>query len=139
MERLKRFWQRFRYVVKVNGNPYLIRYRLWKSKRLGIYLHHILLSDSDRNLHDHPFDFTTRILWGSYIEHQPYQAPRRCRMGTKLVHIATDLHSIELPKSGRTVWTLFIRGPKYREWGFQTPAGWVHEKEYHEKEKHVAP
>lgn len=39
----------------------------WGSLRL----HHILRSDKGRDMHDHPMDFTTFILWGSYIEVTP--------------------------------------------------------------------
>ncbi|CAN0516096.1 unnamed protein product, partial [Scytosiphon promiscuus] len=28
------------------------------------------------------------------------------------------------------VWSLFITGPKYREWGFRTAGGWMHWKEF---------
>lgn len=31
-------------------------------------LHHILRSDDDRHLHDHPFDFTSFLLTGGYLE-----------------------------------------------------------------------
>jgi hypothetical protein len=42
---------------------------------------------------------------------------------------ATSLHRLVLP-AGREAWSLFMMGPKIREWGFQTPGGWVHNVEY---------
>ena len=42
---------------------------------------------------------------------------------------ATMLHRLVLP-AGRDAWSLFIMGPKTREWGFQTPDGWVHNVDY---------
>lgn len=38
-------------------------------------LHHILRSDHDRDLHDHPFDFWTFLLTGGYTEWLPADHP----------------------------------------------------------------
>jgi hypothetical protein len=42
---------------------------------------------------------------------------------------ATMLHRLIVP-AGTEAWTLFVMGPLERDWGFQTPDGWVHEEEY---------
>lgn len=143
---LLRLWRRFRYVVHINGDKYLIRYRpfFWVRRHWprigwlrGLYLHHILRSDRARELHDHPFDFSTRVLWGGYWEHllvngeevRVWRKP-----GTVIFHRAEDLHRLEL-EDGRQTWTLFWCGPKYREWGFLTKDGWVDEATYHESQK----
>lgn len=47
-----------------NGDLYLTRYFIWKprNKKFGrIYLHHIIRSDHDRALHDHPWGFVSLI------------------------------------------------------------------------------
>lgn len=41
----------------------------------------------------------------------------------------TTLHRLVLPE-GKDAWSLFIMGPKKRDWGFQTPEGWVHADVY---------
>lgn len=143
---LLRYIRRFRAVISLEGSPYLTRYRLWPRPRWSYYLHHILRSDRDRNLHDHPFDFYTVILWGGYWEHTGHEyeslnhatgqmekrlhVVRKWRgVGTVIKHWAEDAHRLELPP-GRTAWTFFIRGPRRREWGFHTDAGWVQWDEY---------
>lgn len=123
---LSQRWKKFREVIILEGKPYLYRYRLWYSSRLGVYLHCIVATDTDRNLHDHPFDFTTVILWGGYYEHSP-SGRRWCGPGSIIQHKAEDLHRIEL---SRPAWTLFLRGPERRAWGFQTPDGWVLWRQY---------
>jgi hypothetical protein len=140
--RFQRWRKRFKEVIILQGEPYLIRYRIWSTKRCGIYLHKILRTDTDRNLHDHPFDFTSIILWGGYWEHgrqavdhwrehlpphglveQTFEPVRRWYgIGSIIRHWACDLHRVELD---RPAWTLFIRGPRVREWGFLTEDGWV--------------
>jgi hypothetical protein len=42
---------------------------------------------------------------------------------------ASTLHRLVLPK-GTDAWSLFLMGPKIKEWGFCTPDGWVHHVEY---------
>lgn len=39
------------------------------------------------------------------------------------------LHRLVIP-AGSTSWSLFAMGPKQREWGFQTTAGWIHNRRY---------
>lgn len=53
-----------------DGTPYMIR-RAINTPLGGIKLHHILLSDEDRDCHDHPWSFLSIILWGGYFEHRP--------------------------------------------------------------------
>lgn len=42
---------------------------------------------------------------------------------------AETLHRLVLPK-GKDAWSLFLMGPKIKDWGFVTPTGWVHHVEY---------
>ena len=96
-------------------------------------LHHILRSDEDRHLHDHPFDFTSFLLTGSYMEVQPDQEdPQRHRAVVRprfsiVRKKAENLHKLILDKP---VWTFVIGRPKRREWGFQTERGWIHHRQY---------
>lgn len=105
------------------GDTYLIRYRLIKTPWFGIYLHRILRSDDDRDLHDHPFSFLTLILKTGYVEQTP-GGKKWKRPGSIIWHRAEDLHRLEIPE-GKTTWTFFIRGPKRRSWGFATEDGWI--------------
>lgn len=47
--------------------PYLTRWYLFQSKHLNIYLHKFHRADSDE-LHDHPWDFISIVLWNGYVE-----------------------------------------------------------------------
>lgn len=117
----------------------------------SIRIHHILSSDIDRHLHDHP---SWSISWllplqiaigkayveaiNRYLEVMPRhssqpaerdQLPggqwRRMRNAGDLVfRSATDRHRLEI-LPGESAWSLFIMGPSRRIWGFHTEAGWV--------------
>lgn len=42
---------------------------------------------------------------------------------------AEALHRLIVP-AGTEAWSLFFMGPKFREWGFAAPEGWVHNEKY---------
>lgn len=109
------------------GQPYLRRYYLLKTKRLGIYIHEILRSDEDRDPHCHPWTFVSIVLKNGYLEHLPSGIKKR-RFLSCIYHRAEDAHRVELYRG--TTWTLVFVGQKRREWGFHTPDGWMHWHDY---------
>lgn len=104
------------------GDLYMRRWRIGARKWPGLRLHHIVRSDRDRELHDHPFWFVSFILWGSYTEHLADGSVTTYRAPAVLYRTATTLHRLELTKPA---WTFVIRGPIKRVWGFQTETGWI--------------
>lgn len=108
--------------IYVEGDLYMRRWRIGPRKWYGVRLHHIVRSDSDREFHDHPFAFVSVILLGGYTEHRPDRSPRRYRPGGVIFRRAEDLHRLELD---RPAWTLVIRGPIRRVWGFLADDGWI--------------
>lgn len=96
----------------------------------AIRIHHILRSDQREHFHDHPFDFTSLILAGGYVEHRPGMEPRTCRPGSVVRRRAEDLHALEL--IGKSAWTIVVTGPIRRDWGFMTEDGWVPASQYDE-------
>jgi hypothetical protein len=93
----------------------------------NVYLHRFLKSDEDRALHDHPFDNTSWILSGSYLEHFVDGAVWRSE-GNTIDRVAEIAHRVELTDG--PVVTLFTTGPRRREWGFYCPQGWRHWREF---------
>lgn len=51
---------------------YLRRYRVLVTPWFGVFVHKIMLDDSDRHLHDHPWVFGTLVLSGGYDEEFAY-------------------------------------------------------------------
>lgn len=91
-----------------------------------ITLHRTLRSDFDAALHDHPWNWGSRILEGGYLEHTPegvfWRDPSQGWRWRK----AEDFHRLELnPKRnpGQT-WSLFVMGPRQKDWGFLNAQGW---------------
>lgn len=111
----------------------------------NLYLHEFLRDDDDRALHDHPSWGASFILAGGYIEHtiEAGGIHRRTEyaQGSFRFMPVRHTHRIELKKPfsarmGYTAkrnrcWTLFVFGPRVRQWGFHCPhRGWVHWREF---------
>lgn len=115
-----------------SGEPYLNRwYVIPRNRWCNIYLHHILKSDDDRALHDHPWRSLSFLLWGSLSEvyavgqanHVANQWWRTLPWLRPVFRSAKFSHRLVVPE-GKTAWTLFITGPRIRKWGFHCPGGW---------------
>lgn len=119
------FMRRFK-IHGVDGSLYLDRLRVIETPWFGVYLHAIHRPDHDQEHHDHPWSFLSLILRGEYEESQRMGPEHgryvRCRWLS--FHRAEDAHRIAL-LSRSPVWTLVLRGPRRREWGFYTDRGWV--------------
>lgn len=161
-------------VIGAADNPYLRRWYLtpWRTaydeipdelrtrwQRLvaalpNLYLHEILRSDDDRALHDHPWDWSSLLLNGHYVEvtHSPCRVVggialagadavvvdverhhlvvrRHYGPGSLRGHRGEFAHRLELPPGGRVV-SLLLLGRRRREWGFLCPRGWRHWREF---------
>jgi hypothetical protein len=119
------------FVIGDASSPYMLRwYVIPRNKYFNVYLHKVLKSD-DPIYHDHPWWSLGIILRGSYYEHTPagYGQDNKEVFPPGKVKFRNGeyLHWLEV-KDG-PVWTLFITGPKFKEWGFLCPKGWRHYKE----------
>lgn len=113
--------------------PFLTRYTLARFGRFGkLCLHVFHRSDMGDVAHDHPWSFVSLILWGGYWEHTPDGKRRRKIPGMILVRPATWVHWTE--NCGKVCISLLWMSDYHREWGFYTPDGWVHWREFFKQE-----
>jgi hypothetical protein len=122
--------------IEAYKNPYLKRYFIYgKHHKPRIFLHKIITSDPGRELHSHPWNFLSIILWGGYVEEsfaREYRdgAPTKLKKkypGMILFRPANFAHRLHLTKPA---WTLVFTSGKKIEWGFHTIKGWLHWKKY---------
>lgn len=137
---------KYRPDFKVGGaEPYLLRwYLLPRNRWFNVYYHVFLRSDEDRALHDHMYVNVSIVLTGGYWEHRADGSRRWIKPGSILIRRPTTAHRIELESEWypSDLWkgppvsasTLFITGPRVREWGFHCPKGWRHWKDFVSKE-----
>lgn len=120
-------------------SEYITRLHLVKTPWFAVCLHWLNKPDPEPWLHDHPVAFLSCILRGGYkeIRYTPKRTSRsiwRWHRWFNYVRATNqDVHTIVdvLP---HTV-TLCFMGPKTREWGFHTPKGWVHWKDYYAEQR----
>ncbi len=125
------------FIIGGAERPYLLRWWVIPRNRFfNVYLHLFCRSDDDRALHDHPWLFNCSVLLdGEYVEHTSSGVHYR-ETGAVKFRWGGAPHRIQLlPRLyGRRdefpVWTLFITGPKVREWGFYCTRGWRHWREF---------
>ena len=131
---------------RVENEPYLERYYLFLRERerfpFNVFLHKFLKSDPD-DVHDHPWPYATLILKGGYWEwiphfdtvgrktgeYQVWRGPGHFRISK-----ANSYHRIELDPD-ITAWTLFMPGPKQRDWGFLVKNQWIQWEQYLKQRK----
>ena len=131
---------------RVENEPYLERYYLFLREReqfpFNVFLHKFLKSDPD-DVHDHPWPYATVILKGGYWEwiphfdtvgrktgeYQVWRGPGHFRVSK-----ANSFHRIELDPD-ITAWTLFMPGPKQRDWGFLVKNQWIQWEQYLKQRK----
>lgn len=120
-------------VIGGEEKPYMLRWWLIPRNRFfNLYLHHFRRSDDDHALHDHPWCNVSLLLEGTYTEHTIAKGgvhrKHRFEAGALKFRWATYAHRIELTDG--FCWSLFITGPKIREWFFHCTRGLVHWRDY---------
>jgi len=118
---------------KTINDKYLLRWHLIpRNKYFNIYLHKFI-GDDDRVYHDHPFHSLSILLKGEYKEfilksiqrnNVFHLCHRKHHKPVKLIfRSALRMHRLEVIDG--PVWTIFITGPRFREWGFNVNGKWI--------------
>lgn len=122
-------------VARINGceaaglrdSLYLWRLRVFDTNWFGIYLHVFHRSDLD-DMHDHPWNFMSVILWNGYTEVTP-TGESYYGVGSVLFRPAAHTHKVVIDENRKPI-TLVIRFKYIREWGFYAKTGWKQWQEY---------
>lgn len=117
-------------VFDPSGNLYLTRWHLLKLPFCRVFLHRIWRKDHDRDPHNHPWPWgLSLILWGAYEELRTEHGRWVLQQVRWLNWIGSHVYHRILDVKPNT-WTLFITGPRTREWGFHTEQGHVDWRTY---------
>jgi len=114
------------------AETYLIRWHLVpKNRWCNVYLHKFIRNDSD-DPHCHPWDSISFLIRGRIrerafdiyaFEHEA-QSTREIHAPALTYRGGEFAHSLELI-DGKPAWSIFITGPKWRDWGFWTRHGFI--------------
>lgn len=123
------------FIIGGREDPYLIRWFIIpRNPVFNIYVHCFMRSDDDRAHHGHPWLFNFSLIAdGEYTEHQIIAGGALVktvrRAGDWKFRWGASPHRVELHNGA--CWTIFITGPRVREWGFYClERGWVHWKKF---------
>lgn len=120
-----------RVIENLEGVTYLNRWELrGNHPLLDIYLHEFVRSDDNPALHDHPAASVSIVLSGKYRE---WFGSNKYKLRTErdiILRRAATLHRIEVDDGVQPPITVFVRGPKMREWGFYCTDGWRHNRDF---------
>lgn len=112
------------FIIGTADSPYMLRWWLLpRNETFNVYYHRILRDDDDRALHDHPWPSFSVMARGELRELTP-DGDRLIRAGDCVYRGPEFAHRLELVR-GRPAETLFVTGPRVREWGFHCPKGFV--------------
>ena len=122
-------------------NPYLIRwYVIPRNRFFNVYLHQFMRSDDDRALHDHPWWSVSLSLSVEmeeiFRDWLGREKRREVLPGSLVFRRARFAHRMVVPIPGAL--TIFVTGPKIREWGFLCPKGWRPWREFVDARDHGA-
>lgn len=106
-------------VISDGVTVYMRRISILTTPWFSIKLHRIYRADQQRELHDHPWNFFSIVLWGIYVE-DTIEGERPCSLWNW--KRAEDRHSIRSIYGG-PVWTLVFCGRPRRVWGFWVDGG----------------
>lgn len=143
---------------RADGRVYLNRWGIAHDRIGGVLLHKMEAPDPGVDLHDHPWWFVSIILWGGYTEERALvrEAPmfaqiKECvengaghpcpgttrgvveerEWGSIKTMRLDECHTITALKR-KTSWSLVIKGPRRRSWGFYLANGYMSERQYDE-------
>jgi len=127
---------------EIRSKEGVLHFKRWglETPWFSIYLHYIAKSDEDLHPHNHPWNFTRLILWGSYtediweIEQTEYFGEKTFYNGNFQRNVL-DFHRYSIPifhklKLEKPVWTLVFAGPRLIEWGYLSTSGFIEAQEY---------
>jgi hypothetical protein len=127
-------------IYGADKRPYLTRtYLLGRDwKYFSVFLHKFHSSDPGVDTHNHPWAWSfSLILVGSYIEKRllhgrSHRQPgddndmfRKKRFSPGSINFIDNsvFHRVTLDDEKKGMWTLFVAGPRTKEWGFRDKDG----------------
>ena len=112
------------------GDIHFKRWEILKTRWGSIWLHAIYKADQDKHLHNHPWDFTSVVLKGSYYE-QTSLGNKKQYPGKINIRNGEEHHKI-LELLSPVVYTLFFVSAPKRQWGYKVEGKFIDHETYRE-------
>ncbi len=121
------------FIIGSSDDPYMLRW-FWipRNRIFNVYVHRVLRDDDDRPLHDHPWaSLSLMVEAGLLEEYQAGSQERHLRVIEPMQWVYRDAKfAHRLMVRDAPALTVFITGPRVRQWGFLCHQGWRHWKDF---------
>lgn len=122
-----------------DGRLHFRRWRILSTPWFSIFVHGIYQRDEDKHLHNHPWDYVSIVLKGTYIEATKNWKPdwSNCwdfttRGPLSIVsRDAGQYHKVATIVDG-PVYSLFFTSSRYNHWGYSVEGLYVNHRKYRE-------
>lgn len=118
--------------VKV-GEHMLRWHVLPRNDWFNVYVHKMVANDDEHATHDHPYYSVSLCLRGAMVEcvrqADGQETWRPVNAGDVVARPARFAHRLSIVGAETPV-TVFITGPRIREWGFWCAERWVHWRDF---------
>jgi hypothetical protein len=112
------------------GKLHFRRWELLKTKKFSIWIHGIYAPDNDLHLHNHPWDYMSLVLWGSFLEEDEDSCCNKRGRFSFSKKKSYKFHKISHLFSSK-VYTLFISYNRDGDnWGYLVDGYFINHKEY---------
>lgn len=126
-----------RQIKSKTGILHFIRWNIFSSKYFNIYLHKITQADLDKHLHNHPWNFISWLIYGSYTEKLLGEFDEIIIQKRKLFSIIyrnkKQFHKI-LKLNSPIVYTIVFTGKKNEpndfDWGYEVNGHFINRVKY---------
>ena len=114
---------------RTTGKLHFRRWRVIDTAQWRFFVHEIYEADADKHRHNHPWDFTSWVIWGGYVE-QTEDGEHVVLRGTVNRKSRDKFHKVlRLIRGGPSI-SLFVARGDYVPWGYMTEQGFVLKDEY---------
>ncbi|MGR3605308.1 hypothetical protein [Sulfitobacter sp.] len=121
------------FVIGSPDDPYMLRW-FWipRNRFFNVYVHSVLRDDDDRALHDHPWASLSLMIESGLIEeYKNNSGEKHLRAIEPMQWVYRDAKfAHRLMVRDAPALTVFMTGPRVRQWGFLCPQGWRHWKDF---------
>jgi hypothetical protein len=131
------------FVIGPKDDPYMLRWwAIPRNRIFNMYIHKILHDDDDRALHDHPWPSLSFTCEGYLRENYKRELNNRYVLAFKDIrgddwtYRSSKFAHRLIKMSVNPPITIFMTGPRLREWGFHCPNGWVNWRDFVKKDNH---
>lgn len=128
-----KLFQTIKRILSKSGELHFKRFAIIDCKYFGVYIHRVYKKDEDDHLHDHPWNYSSLIIKGWMLEttldHEGSRITNLVKRWTYTSRNQKHFHKISYVSSGGLT-TLFFRGPRISEWGYEMSGYWVDNVKY---------